>query len=118
MKGLSDTYVESVIRAFAKGKTTARQVAAKLGITRQYANRLKKAYAEEGPPCHRHGNSGRAGPTQILHANQSFKDTKTDIARHMAGQKATIRSTHYESGEVITDGRDPNDDADDARCHP
>ena len=50
MKGLSDTYVESVIRAFAKGEMTARQAAAKLGITSQYANRPKKAYAEEGPP--------------------------------------------------------------------
>lgn len=28
MKGLSDTSVESVIRAFAKGKMTARQAAA------------------------------------------------------------------------------------------
>ena len=36
--------------------------AAKLGITRQYANRLRKAYAEEGPPCLRHGNSGRTSP--------------------------------------------------------
>ena len=62
MKGLSDTYVESVIRAFAKGRMTARQAAAKLGITRQYANRLRKAYAEEGPPCLRHGNSGRTSP--------------------------------------------------------
>ena len=62
MKGLSDTYVESVIRAFAKGRMTARQAAAKLGITRQYANRLRKAYAEEGPPCLRHGNSGGTSP--------------------------------------------------------
>ena len=62
MKGLSDTYVESVIRAFAEGRMTARQAAAKLGITRQYANRLRKAYAEEGPPCLRHGNSGRTSP--------------------------------------------------------
>lgn len=62
MKGLSDSYVASVIRAFAKGGMTARQAAAKLGITRQYANRLRKAYAEEGPPCLRHGNTGRASP--------------------------------------------------------
>lgn len=46
MKGLSDTYLDSVIQTFAKGRMTARQAAAKLGITRQYANRLKKAYAE------------------------------------------------------------------------
>lgn len=62
MKGLSDTYVESVIRALPKGRMTARQAAAKLGITRQYANRLRKAYAEEGPPCLGHGNSGRTSP--------------------------------------------------------
>lgn len=70
MKRLSDTYVESVIRAFAKWKMTARQAVAMLGITRQYANRLRKAYAEEGPhePIEgwpRDGKEAEAHPGQI-----------------------------------------------------
>lgn len=48
MKGLSDTYVESVIRAFAKGRMTARQAAAKPGVSKQYANRLKRLIPRKG----------------------------------------------------------------------
>ena len=62
MKGLNDAYVESVIRKSKDGKLTTGQAAAKLGITKQYVNRLKKAYAEKGASAFGHGNKGKARP--------------------------------------------------------
>lgn len=60
MKGLSDEYVASVIRKAVSGKLTTRQAAARLGASRQYADRLKKACSEGGAQALRHGNEGRA----------------------------------------------------------
>ena len=62
MKGLSDEYVASVIRKAVSGKLTTRQAAARLGVTRQYVNRLKKACSEGGAQALRHGNEGRVPP--------------------------------------------------------
>ena len=44
MNGLNDPYVESIIRKASSGKLTTGQAAAKLGISKQYVNRLKKFY--------------------------------------------------------------------------
>ena len=99
MKGLSDTYVESVIRAFAKGRMTARQAAAKLGITRQYANRLRKAYAEEGPPCLRHGNSGRTSPLRT--DPETGGGRSTSRAQITPGDSTRSRSNQVETNNVI-----------------
>lgn len=60
MNGLNDTYVESVIRKAKEGKLTTGQAAAKLGISKQYVNRLKRAYAEKGASAFGHGNRGKA----------------------------------------------------------
>ena len=60
MKGLNDAYVESIIKKSKDGKLTTGQAAAKLGITKQYVNRLKRAYAEKGASAFGHGNKGKA----------------------------------------------------------
>ena len=60
MEGLSDEYVASVIRKAVSGKLTTRQAAARLGASRQYVNRLKKACSEGGAQALRHGNERRA----------------------------------------------------------
>lgn len=62
MNGLNDAYVESVIKKAISGKLKTGQAAAKLGISKQYVNRLKKAYSEKGPSCFAHGNKGKAKP--------------------------------------------------------
>ena len=62
MNGFNDAYVESVIKKAISGKLTTGQAAAKLGISKQYVNRLKKAYSEKGPSCFAHGNKGKAKP--------------------------------------------------------
>jgi transposase len=62
MKGLNDAYVESVIKKAISGKLETGQAAAKLGISKQYVNRLKKAYAEKGASAFDHGNKGKARP--------------------------------------------------------
>ena len=62
MNGLNDAYVESVIKKAISGKLKTGQAAAKLGISKQYVNRLKKAYSEKGPSCFAHRNKGKAKP--------------------------------------------------------
>ena len=59
MKGFSDKYVESLIKKTIRGSMTSRQAALKLGITRQYMNRLKARYLTEGISCLSHGNAGK-----------------------------------------------------------
>ena len=60
MNGLNPIYVESVIRKALSGKATTKEAAAKLGVTKQYVNRLKKAYSAKGKEAFRHGNLGKA----------------------------------------------------------
>jgi transposase len=60
MNGLNDAYVESVITKARDGKLTTAQAAAKLGISKQYVNRLKRAYAKKGASAFGHGNRGKA----------------------------------------------------------
>ena len=59
MNGLNPAYVESVIKKAISGKLKTGQAAAKLGVSKQYVNRLKKAYAEKGPSAFGHGNRGK-----------------------------------------------------------
>ena len=59
MNGLNDAYVESVIKKAISGRLTTGQAAAKLGVTKQYVNKLKRAYAERGPSAFGHGNRGK-----------------------------------------------------------
>ena len=59
MNGLNDAYVESVIKKAISGKLTTGQAAAKLGVTKQYVNKLKRAYAERGSSAFGHGNRGK-----------------------------------------------------------
>ena len=105
MKGLSDTYVESVIRAFAKGRMTARQEAAKLGITRQYANKLRKAYAEEG----RHA-SGTGTPAERPRLGRTLRPrggsspyTKENTRGSTSG--TSLRSSARTRGLICCTGR-------------
>ena len=51
-----------MIKEAISGKLKTGQAAAKLGISKQYVNRLKKAYSEKGPSCFAHGNKGKAKP--------------------------------------------------------
>ena len=59
MNGLNDAYVESVIKKAISGRLTTGQAAAKLGVTKQYVNKLKRAHAERGPSAFEHGNRGK-----------------------------------------------------------
>ena len=59
MKGFADKYVESIIRRAIRGTMSSRDAALRLGITRQYLNRLKVRYREEGISCLSHKNKGR-----------------------------------------------------------
>ena len=59
MNGLNDAYVESIIKKAGSGKLTTGQAAAKLGVSKQYVNRLKRLYSEKGASCFSHGNKGR-----------------------------------------------------------
>ena len=58
MNGLNDVYVESIIKKAISGKLTTGQAAAKLGITKQYVNKLKRLYARDGRSAFQHGNKG------------------------------------------------------------
>ena len=60
MKKLNSKYVESVVKKAADGKIASRDAAAKLGVSRQYLNRLKKAYGERGAAAFEHGNKGKS----------------------------------------------------------
>ena len=60
MNGLNDARVKSVIKKVISGRLTTGQAAAKLGISKQYVNRLKRAYAEKGASAFGHGNKGKA----------------------------------------------------------
>ena len=62
MNGLNDAYVESIIKKAISGKLTTGQAAAKLGVSKQYVNRLKRSYGERGQAAFRHGNRGRDRP--------------------------------------------------------
>lgn len=59
MKNLNTKYVESVIKKAIEGKISSRDAATKLGISRQYVNRLKKAYGICGAKAFEHGNKGK-----------------------------------------------------------
>ena len=61
MKGLNDAYVESIIRKTKDGKPTTGQAAAKLGIAKQYVNRLKRSCAAKRALAFRLGNEGKVG---------------------------------------------------------
>ena len=62
MNELNDAYVEKKKKKAISGKLKTGQAAAKLGISKQYVNRRKKAYSEKGPSCFAHGNKGKAKP--------------------------------------------------------
>ena len=44
MKGLNDAYVESAIKKGIDGTLATRDASAKLGVTKQYVNKLKISY--------------------------------------------------------------------------
>ena len=71
MNGLNDAYVESVIKKAMSGKLTTGQAAAKLGVSKQYVNKLKRAYAEKGAAAFRHGNGGRDRPWKTDSATEA-----------------------------------------------
>ena len=89
MKGLSDEYVASVIRKAVSAKLTTRQAAARLGVTRQYVNRLKKACSEGGATALRHGNEGRAP------AWKTDKATEGAVVALYRGKYAGFNFSHF-----------------------
>ena len=71
MNGLNPAYVESVIRKAKEGKLTTGQAAAKLGVSKQYVNRLKRSYAAKGALAFRHGNRGKDRPWKTKPATEA-----------------------------------------------
>lgn len=59
MKNANHKFAESVIKKAMKHEITTGQAAARLGCTKQYINKLKKKYQEEGSMAFQHGNSGK-----------------------------------------------------------
>ncbi len=89
MNGLNDSYVESIIKKASSGKLTTGQAAAKLGISKQYVNRLKNAYAEKGTAAFRHGNRGKAKPWKTA------PETEARIAELYRGKYAGFNFRHF-----------------------
>lgn len=89
MNGLNDAYVESVIKKAISGKLKTGQAAAKLGISKQYVNRLKKAYSEKGPSCFAHGNKGKAKPWR------TDPDTESAVIGLYEGKYAGFNFRHF-----------------------
>ena len=59
MKGFSDQFVEGIVKRAIKGTISTREAATRLGISRQYLNRLKTKYRAVGRSCFAHGNKGK-----------------------------------------------------------
>ena len=89
MNGLNDAYVESVIKKAISGKLKTGQAAAKLGISKQYVNRLKKAYSEKGPSCFAHGNKGKAKPWR------TDPETESAVIGLYKGKYADFNFRHF-----------------------
>ena len=102
MNGLNESYVESIIRKASLGKLTTGQAAAKLGISKQYVNRLKRAYAEKGAVAFRHGNVGKARPWKTK------SETEAKVIELYRGKYAGFNFRHFleklneEEGIAIT----------------
>lgn len=89
MKKLCSKYVESVVKKAIAGKLTSRAAAAKLGVSRQYINRLKKAYGERGAAAFEHGNRGK---------DRKWKTdemTEKRIAELYSGKYAGFNFSHF-----------------------
>lgn len=71
MKGLNENFVESVIKKCIDGVLTSKQAAVKLGVTKQYVNRLKKKYVEKGIDAFKHGNQGKDRKWKISESIES-----------------------------------------------
>ena len=89
MNGLNGSYVESIIRKAISGKLTTAQAAAKLGVTKQYVNKLKRAYAEKGAKAFTHGNAGKAKPWR------TDAETESKIVGLYRGKYAGFNYRHY-----------------------
>ena len=100
MNGLNDSYVESIIRKASSGKLATGQAAAKLGVSKQYVNRLKKAYAAKGVAAFRHGNLGKAKPWK------TDAEAEGRIVELYRGKYAGFNFSHFleklKEGEGIT----------------
>lgn len=59
MNNLSNSYVEAIIKKAIKKQITTSNAAAKLGITKQYVNHLKREYLLIGIKAFEHGNKGK-----------------------------------------------------------
>ena len=89
MNGLNDSYVESISRKASSGKLTAGQAAAKLGVSKQYVNRLKRSYAAKGVAAFRHGNLGKARPWK------TDAETEGRIVELYRGKYAGFNFSHF-----------------------
>lgn len=59
MKGFSNQFVEGIIKRAVKGSISTKDAAIKLGISKQYVNKLKAKYKIAGKDCFTHGNKGK-----------------------------------------------------------
>lgn len=59
MKGFSNQFVEGIIKRAIRGNISTKEAAIKLGISKQYVNKLKAKYKIAGKDCFTHGNKGK-----------------------------------------------------------
>ena len=89
MNGLNPAYVESIIRKAKEGKLSTGQAAAKLGISKQYVNKLKRSYSAKGASAFRHGNEGKDRPWK------TDPVTEGRIAELYGGKYAGFNFSHF-----------------------
>lgn len=89
MKRMSDAYVESIIKKAIGGELTTAQAAARLTVTKQYVNKLKKAYKARGADAFQHGNKGKS------RAWKTEESVEREIVRLYEETYAGLNFTHF-----------------------
>ena len=89
MNDMSSSYVESIIKKALDGSMTARHAARKLGISRQYVNRLKKQCLAKGIKAFDHGNKGKE------RAWKTGPGTKAKTIELYGGKYSGFNFRHY-----------------------
>ena len=89
MNNLNNIYVESIVKKAIDGSITTRHAARKLGISRQYVNRLKKQYLAKGIKAFDHGNRGKG------RVWKTDPGTRAKIIELYSGKYSGFNFRHY-----------------------
>ncbi len=100
MNNLNSSYVESIIKKAIDGSITTKHAARKLGISRQYVNRLKKQYLANGIKAFDHGNKGKERVWKTHSA------TKSKIIKLYSGKYSVFNFRHYHEKLTEVEGID------------